>query len=100
MNPSHARYERLRGANVLSFCFAMPVIDSPYLSVGRGGAKSTPMFTCCFVRGLTLSLFVAGTIDTEELGMVMRSLGHQPTDDEVREMINEVSDESPAHGSS
>ena len=24
--------------------------------------------------------------------MVMRSLGHQPTDDEVREMINEVSD--------
>lgn len=38
------------------------------------------------------SPFVAGTIDTEELGMVMRSLGHQPTDDEVREMINEVSD--------
>jgi hypothetical protein len=32
-----------------------------------------------------------GTIDCSELGMIMRSLGHQPTDEEVRDMINEVS---------
>jgi len=32
-----------------------------------------------------------GTIDSDELGSVMRSLGHQPTEAEVQDMINEVS---------
>ena len=32
----------------------------------------------------------SGTITTEELGMVMRSLAQNPTDQELRDMINEV----------
>ena len=31
-----------------------------------------------------------GTIDSDELGTVMRSLGHQPTEEEVEDMIREV----------
>lgn len=31
-----------------------------------------------------------GTIDATELGTVMRSLGHQPTDEDIQDMINEV----------
>ena len=32
----------------------------------------------------------SGTIDNEELGTVMRSLGHQPTEEEIEDMIREV----------
>jgi hypothetical protein len=31
-----------------------------------------------------------GTIDSDELGTVMRSLGHQPTEEEIEDMIREV----------
>jgi Ca2+-binding EF-hand superfamily protein len=44
----------------------------------------------CSHTNLALFLF-AGTIDKTELGTVMRSLGHQPTEEEVEDMINEVS---------
>lgn len=39
-----------------------------------------------------LSFFprLVGTIDNEELGTVLRSLGNQPTDEEVEDMIREV----------
>jgi hypothetical protein len=33
---------------------------------------------------------ITGTIDETELGTVMRSLGHQPSDEEIQDMINEV----------
>ena len=44
---------------------------------------------CDLLTNLHYSVCV-GTIDTEELGTVMRSLGHQPTEEEVQDMINEV----------
>ena len=31
-----------------------------------------------------------GTITTQELGIVMKSLGQRPTDNELKDMINEV----------
>mmetsp|Transcript_4483 Transcript_4483/g.12680 ORF Transcript_4483/g.12680 Transcript_4483/m.12680 type:complete len:153 (-) Transcript_4483:127-585(-) len=31
-----------------------------------------------------------GTIDADELGTVMRSLGHQPTDEDIEDMIREA----------
>ena len=34
--------------------------------------------------------FLSGTIDAEELGTVLRSLGNQPTDEEVEDMIKEA----------
>jgi Ca2+-binding EF-hand superfamily protein len=41
---------------------------------------------------------LVGTIDNEELGTVLRSLGNQPTDEEVEDMIREVSiKKSPAY---
>ena len=33
---------------------------------------------------------VAGTITTKELGTVMRSLGQNPTEAELQDMVNEV----------
>jgi hypothetical protein len=41
---------------------------------------------CHFVS----SSLLPGTIDSEELGTVLRSLGNQPTDEEVEDMIREV----------
>lgn len=37
-----------------------------------------------------MSFFMTGTIDADELGTVLRSLGHQPTEEEVEDMIREV----------
>ena len=34
-----------------------------------------------------------GDIDSKELGTVMRSLGQNPSDEELREMISEVDDD-------
>lgn len=57
------------------------------------------MIDCKFSRGFVLefkeafSLFDKdgdGTITTKELGTVMRSLGQNPTEAELQDMINEV----------
>jgi calmodulin len=37
-----------------------------------------------------ISIALPGTIDAHELGTVMRSLGHQPTDEDIEDMIREV----------
>lgn len=34
-----------------------------------------------------------GTVSTNELGVVMRSLGQKPTDEELHAMINEVDED-------
>lgn len=38
----------------------------------------------------TFSFFTPGTIDSDELGTVMRSMGLQPSDEDVLDMIREV----------
>ena len=48
-------------------------------------------FERIYYKTLTMILFCfLGTIDADELGTVMRSLGHQPTEEQVQDMINEV----------
>jgi hypothetical protein len=48
------------------------------------------LFILCKLTKLFYLAFTLGTIDAAELGTVMRSLGHQPTEEEVEDMINEV----------
>lgn len=61
------------------------------LSIGKLEAL-TP-FCCCTEFKEAFSLFDKdgdGTITTKELGTVMRSLGQNPTEAELQDMINEV----------
>jgi Ca2+-binding EF-hand superfamily protein len=51
--------------------------------------KHSRLFSNHVLRWLKCA-FETGTIDNEELGTVMRSLGHQPTEEEIEDMIREV----------
>lgn len=42
------------------------------------------------LQKLTLCFFDLGQITTKELGTVMRSLGQNPSESELQDMINEV----------
>ena len=58
-----------------------------------------PLF-CCTEFKEAFSLFDKdgdGTITTKELGTVMRSLGQNPTEAELQDMINEVDADGKFH---
>lgn len=102
----------LRNDDLLCF-----VLTSPWISSSTTTTASSSFFFCCSGKHGNLSLIPAdrfkflfpffarfvlfwgdwdwdviktGTIDANELGTVMRSLGHQPTEEEIQDMINEV----------
>lgn len=66
----------------------------PFL-VEKGGAKVNDRASLAFVvSSLFHFLTFIGTITTKELGTVMRSLGQNPTEAELMDMIQEVSNAS------
>jgi Ca2+-binding EF-hand superfamily protein len=58
----------------------MYVAKNVWASSERSRSSTMRLFTCA----------AAGTITTKELGTVMRSLGQNPTEAELQDMINEV----------
>jgi hypothetical protein len=50
----------------------------------------TPCVTRRSAKTVPLTMCVTGQITTKELGTVMRSLGQNPSESELQDMINEV----------
>jgi hypothetical protein len=72
-----------------SRCLALPCLVLSRILAQVKFAHYVFLFFLWLINWL-IDWFV-GTIDADELGTVMRSLGHQPTEGEIQDMINEVS---------
>lgn len=57
---------------------------------GRGRYSTSLAKTHCESANYLMSYSPAGQISTKELGTVLRSLGYNPSEPELQDMVNEV----------
>ena len=77
-----------------NFPVALP-LSSPQARLCRAvlsgeATRLSQLHQCNLFEHVSLIPFAAGQITTKELGTVMRSLGQNPSESELQDMINEV----------